>query len=313
MNIAGRNYGCGGKEAQENSVKDHWWVNMLKSTFCHIPGVSAFTEEQLWLQGISSWEVFNQQPRPLLSAAKNRSAVQCLQESTEHLQQSNPHFFARLLPAKQHWRLFSQFRHSIAYLDIETTGLCRHNNAITTIALYDGANIRCYVQGKNLDAFKEDIKQYQLLVTYNGKSFDVPFIESYLQISLPQPHIDLMHVLRSLGFRGGLKGCEKQLGLARNGLEGVDGYFAVLLWREYAANGNEKALETLLAYNIEDAVNLEPLMVAAYNLKLKETPFFASHGVSSSPRPAIPFCPDHVTIERLKGQYIAVAERYSRF
>ncbi len=276
---------------------------MLKNTFCHIPGVTAFTEEQLWRQGISSWEVFTEQQLPLLTPARNRSAVQCLQESAQHLQQSNPHFFTRLLPAKHHWRLFSQFRHSTAYLDIETTGLSRHNNAITTIALYDGVNIRCYVQGKNLHAFKEDIRQFQLLVTYNGKAFDVPFIESYLQISLPQPHIDLMHVLRSLGFRGGLKGCEKQLGMVREGLEGVDGYFAVLLWREYVANGNDKALETLLAYNIEDAINLEPLMVAAYNLKLKETPFFDSHGLASTPKPPVPFCPDQVTIERLKRQF----------
>jgi len=31
----------------------------------------------------------------------------------------------------------------------------------------------------------------------------------------------------------------------------------------------------LLAYNVEDAVNLEALMVAAFNLNVKRTPFTA--------------------------------------
>lgn len=43
------------------------------------------------------------------------------------------------------------------------------------------------------------------------------------------------------------------------------GFFAVLLWQEFQQTGNIKALETLLVYNIEDVVNLETLMVLAYN------------------------------------------------
>ncbi len=39
----------------------------------------------------------------------------------------------------------------------------------------------------------------------------------------------------------------------------VDGFFAILLWQEYKNRQNRKALETLLSYNIQDAVNLEYL------------------------------------------------------
>ena len=46
--------------------------------------------------------------------------------------------------------------------------------------------------------------------------------------------------MSSLGYRGGLKGCEKCLGLDRAELDGVDGYFAVLLWNEYRKSGNTK-------------------------------------------------------------------------
>ncbi len=125
--------------------------------------------------------------------------------------------------------------------------------------------------------FKEDIQKYKVLVTYNGKCFDVPFLQSYFGIKLNQVHIDLRYVLKSLGYTGGLKGCEKKAGIDRGDLDGVDGYFAVFLWNEYQRNKNDKALETLLAYNIQDVVNLETLMVLSYNLKLKETPFNESH------------------------------------
>ena len=51
-----------------------------------------------------------------------------------------------------------------------------------------------------------------MIVTYNGKSFDIPFIENYFNIRLDHAQIDLRYVLYSLGFRGGLKGCRKTAG-----------------------------------------------------------------------------------------------------
>ena len=71
---------------------------------------------------------------------------------------------------------------------------------------------------------------YRLLVTYNGKTFDAPFVRRCLGAPLDQPHIDLRYVLGSLGYRGGLKGCERQLGIPRQGLEDVDGAFSCRGW-----------------------------------------------------------------------------------
>ena len=85
----------------------------------------------------------------------------------------------------------------------------------------------------NLDDFVNDIEKYQVIVSYNGKSFDIPFLERFFRIRLHHAQIDLRYVLARLGVKGGLKGCEKQLGLHRGNLDGVDGYFAVLLWHRY--------------------------------------------------------------------------------
>jgi hypothetical protein len=110
----------------------------------------------------------------------------------------------------------------------------------------------------------------------------------------------LRYVLKSLGYTGGLKGCEMKAGVDRGDLCGVDGYFAVLLWNEYQRNKNHKALETLLAYNIQDVINLESLMVFSYNLKLKGTPFNESHQLAVPSSPKLPFQADLETIDRIK-------------
>jgi hypothetical protein len=199
--------------------------------------------------------------------------------------------------------MFSDFRRHAAYFDIETTGLRPEFSTITTIALFDGRRVRTYVCGRNLDDFVDDVQKYKLLITYNGKCFDIPFIEKFFGMKIKAAHIDLRYVLRSLGYTGGLKGCEKKLGIDRGDLDGVDGYFAVLLWDDFIENGNQRALETLLAYNTEDVVNLETLMVMAYNFKIKRTPFAVSNAFDLPRPPALPFKPDRDTIERIRQKY----------
>ncbi|MGV7223067.1 MAG: ribonuclease H-like domain-containing protein [Nitrospinales bacterium] len=273
---------------------------MLKNTFLHIPGIGSITEQRLWNSGIKDWDAtFDNTPIPI-SANRKITIIKVIEESIHHLDRGNPAFFANLLPSNQCWRIFPEFRELTVYLDIETTGLERNYNDITTIALYDGATIKTYVHGQNLDAFVDDIQKYNVIVSYNGKSFDVPFIENYFGIQLSHAQIDLRYVLGSLDCKGGLKSCERQLGMDRGDLSDVDGFFAVLLWNEYRKTGNKKALDTLLAYNVQDTVNLEYLMVTAYNMKLKATPFYHSHQISLPRIPMNPYTADLKTVDRIK-------------
>jgi len=275
---------------------------MLEQTFCHIPGIGARTEAGLWAAGICSWDgVAGHAGLPSRRAALLTAHAE---ESLARLAARDAAFFSARLPANQHWRLFPHFRDRLAYLDIETTGLGAPGDHITTIALYDGHAIRHYVHGENLDRFPHDIRGYDLLVTFNGKGFDVPFIESAFGIRLAKPHIDLRHVLASLGYRGGLKLVERALGFDRGELADVDGYFAVLLWHDYIRKQNRAALDTLLAYNMLDTVNLEALMVHAYNMKVAHTPFASALHLPTPTAPAIPFTPDMPTVARLRRQYL---------
>ena len=273
---------------------------MLTNTFIHIQGIGAITEQRLWELGIRDWDTIDRDLPISVSSNRKYFLQKGVEESRRHLDGCNPAYFSQLLPANQCWRLFPEFRDSIAYLDIETTGLDRYFNRITTIALYNGQAIKTYVQGQNLNEFVDDIQKYKVIVTYNGKCFDIPFIESFFKIRLDHAHIDLRYILQNLGFRGGLKGCERQLGIDRGDLKDIDGFFAVLLWEEYQRTGDQKALDTLLAYNIQDTVTLENLMVTAYNRKLQQTPFYENLLIADSPAPVNPFRADLATIDRIK-------------
>ncbi|MEN8142809.1 MAG: ribonuclease H-like domain-containing protein [Thermodesulfobacteriota bacterium] len=271
---------------------------MLTNTFTHIQGIGLKTEADLWNSGIKSWDDFRLAGTDLVSPTRASYINQALDEAAGHLP-DRPDYFTGLLPASQHWRIFPHFQNKTAYLDIETTGLS-DSCEITTIALYDGKQIRYYVQGENLDSFPADIMNYDVLVSYNGKTFDVPVINRYFNIQLSQAHIDLRYVLNNLGIKGGLKGCERQLGLDRGDLDGVDGYMAVILWNHYRQTGDRNALETLLAYNIMDTINLEQLMIEAYNRNLSRTPFREKLLPEAIP-PEIPFSPDRKLIAELSA------------
>ncbi len=273
---------------------------MLRNTFCHIQGVGVQTERKLWDAGVRRWEDACDVASLPLRGRRALSITRRAEESIRRLSRRDVNWFYSGLPACEQWRLFPEFRNCIAYVDIETTGLGGPYDYVTTAALYDGRTVRHYVHGDNLEDLREDLRDYRLVVTYNGKQFDGPFLRDYLGAHLPRAHIDLRYVLASLGCRGGLKGCEKQLGIERGELEGVDGYFAVVLWQEFRRRDDACALETLLAYNIADTVNLERLMVMSYNRKARAVGFGETHSVPLPEPPPCPFRADRDTVLRLR-------------
>jgi uncharacterized protein YprB with RNaseH-like and TPR domain len=188
-----------------------------------------------------------------------------LRGSVGALDQLDGKFFADAFNECDLWRVWPDFRPKTVYLDIETDG-GQSPDSITMVGLYDGDQFTCLVKGQDLDQYPEVIAQYQMVVTFYGSGFDLPVLRrAFPHAAVPRLHLDLCHTLKRLGFKGGLKKIEKQLGLDRGQeLDGLTGWDAVRLWREYQ-RGRDESLERLIAYNREDVVNLEHLAQVAFD------------------------------------------------
>jgi uncharacterized protein len=240
---------------------------MLRHTFQHIPGLGERRERALWRRGIYTWDDLLAAPqRSGLPAAVLRQTQAMIELSQEALRQGNIYFFAQLLPVREHWRLYGDFHAMTAYLDIETGPLGHGRQGITVIGLFDGQEFRSFVYGDNLQTLEQYLRRYDLLVTFNGKTFDLPLIERDLGIPIYQAQIDMKVFLHYLGYRGGLKRIERQWGIIREDeIAGLTGFDAVLLWARHR-RGDPEALKRLIAYNRADVVNLEILLKRGYEL-----------------------------------------------
>ena len=236
---------------------------MIKNSFIFLEGIGNTVEKSLWQQGIKDWDSFlnSHSIRGISSSRKNYYDRRLL-EARRELHSFNSHYFAKVLPLAEQWRLYDFFKDESVFLDIETSGLSRYDT-LTVIGLYDGINTKTMINGINfnLNALKEELQKYKLLVTFNGASFDIPFIKKRFPDLVPDiPHVDLRHVCSKIGLTGGLKFIEKQLGIKRGSIvERMHGGDAAVLWRMYKATGDDHYLKLLVEYNEEDIINLKKI------------------------------------------------------
>ena len=244
---------------------------MLENTFIHLPDFGTRRERRLWESGISSWDDFLGR---FGGSPYHKMHCTAIASSKYALTNNKPEFFGPLLPSNETWRAYPHFK-KIAYVDIETTGLAPETDYMTVVGLYNGKRVHSYIHGQNLDDFARDISDYELIVTFNGSVFDLPFIrKSFKGLKLPKLHIDLRFLLASLNVTGGLKKIEQKFGMEReDDLKGMTGYDAVLLWQAYKKKNDGAALDKLIRYNAADICNLEKLLEWAYKEKRLGTGF----------------------------------------
>lgn len=250
---------------------------MLRNSYIHMTGIGKGAEKNIWDYGINSWdEAIEQIDKLPVSQSKKKAIAAGVDESESHLKEKNHCYFAQNLPSAEHWRAYSEFSKDVAFVDIETTGLAPGQDTITVVGIYNREKARTYVQGIDLDEIVDEFQKYKMLITFNGARFDLPFIKrEFPEIEFDQLHIDLMYPLKRIGYGGGLKKIEREMGIVRgDNVKDVDGWEAVRLWNRYR-RGDEAALDTLLEYNREDIVNLETIIEKVYpdlirNCKCKE-------------------------------------------
>lgn len=242
---------------------------MLTSTFVLLQGIGPATERRLWQEGVLDWQSFLNQPRVAgLSPERKSWYDRELTFAQTQFDAGHLHFFASRLQSRDHWRFYDTCRSRIIYLDIETTGTSADHGHVTVVGFHHNGRTTSLIHGQNLttDRLQEELDQGDLLVTFFGTGFDVPYLRArFPKLRLDMPHFDLCFAARRLGLRGGLKQIEREVGIERDAaLQGLDGWEAVRLWARWNASGDQDALDLLLAYNAADAENLAPLAEIIY-------------------------------------------------
>jgi hypothetical protein len=243
---------------------------MLQSTFQLVPGLGPAHERRLWSAGLTRWDGLDD-PAVASAIARRfdptlRSAVK---DAAAALERGDADRLAAALPAAEHWRLFEAFGDDAAYLDIETGDDVWGCQSISAIGILDRTGPHLLLAGRNLQLFPELARNWRLLVTFNGLSFDLPILRrAFADWTPPAGHVDLRHVLARLGHHGGLKRIEREIAelhLTRPWhLRGIDGWAACGLFRR-GREGDREALRLFAEYNLYDVINLRTLMAYAYN------------------------------------------------
>ena len=250
---------------------------MIQNTFLLLERVSKNLEKSFWSQGINDWDDFlNKETIKGISKARKLYYDRKLMEARKELYSLNSSYFKETLPSAEYYRLYDFFKEDAIFLDIETTGLDFRNNDITVIGLFNGVETKTMIKGINFDPneLRKELLKYKLIVTFNGGSFDIPFINKLYPDMLPNiPNFDVKIIANRIGLKGGLKEIEKNLGIRRNEIiENFYGGDALTLWKMYRATGDDYYLKLLIEYNEEDIINLKKVAEHCVN-KIKEDLF----------------------------------------
>lgn len=174
----------------------------------------------------------------------------------------------------------------LAFFDIETTGLSGGTGTYIVLAglgsYEDGAfRMRQYFladianERAMLAMLAADLARFDGIVTYNGRAFDVPFVETRLtlaRIASPcdgMPHFDLLHPVRRF-YKHRMSACrladaERRL-LRIERPDDVPGWLIPQLYFDYVRAGRASPLRAVFRHNAEDVLSLAGLLATLAGL-----------------------------------------------
>ena len=166
------------------------------------------------------------------------------------------------------------------FMDIETKGLSNVPVILIGVAEIKGDTIitsqyflrdyseECAV----LDAYLSHLDEDSVHVTFNGKSFDVPFINNRclynrINANLDLPHLDLMHFAKNL-WKDELPNCKLQtieqefFGIERE--DDVPGQYIPGYYDTYLSENNIGPIVPIIEHNRQDIVSLAAFLEKMY-------------------------------------------------
>lgn len=184
----------------------------------------------------------------------------------------------------------------IAVLDIETTGLSPDSSRAILCGLlvpyknkvqerqYFSASAR--EESQMLEAYLSDLSEADLLISFNGNRFDLPFLRrrnTALGLNRFPEAFSSLDLYRCCRFYSSLpqilpnlkqKTVEEFLGFSEGRTDEISGGESVILYREYQKTQNHELLNLILLHNRDDLVQLSRLLLILNKLDLHRILFY---------------------------------------
>ena len=165
-------------------------------------------------------------------------------------------------------------------MDIETKGLSNVPIILIGVAEIKGKEIvasqyfvRDYTEEANIiDEYLSDLDEDSVHVTFNGKTFDVPFIKNRcmynrIDADLDLAHLDLMYFAKNL-WSDELPNCQLQtierelFGIEREG--DVPGQYIPGYYDTYLDEDNIGPVVPIIEHNVQDIISLASFLEKMY-------------------------------------------------
>jgi len=242
---------------------------VLERSFVMIKGIGLRREERLWKSGISDFDGFiDAIELPGISRKMTPILKEMASEARRRVRLGDSKWIAGALPEQEKWRILSLVGDKSAALDIECARINRAIAPVLISVCRPAKGCTTLIRGEDLyrDRLAKLLDGTDVLLTFNGSSFDLPLLRTYGFKLDGCIHLDLRRFSRRAGLTGGLKRIERTMGIRRpRELEYSTESQASYLWDLWTSKGSRRAIDLLIDYNRRDAESLFPLSSIIYH------------------------------------------------
>ena len=267
------------KEKINFTISDNNFKNQINNNLKLLPKIGLKTEENLKKQGYDTIESLKNHDRYNQVASKFLSRIDEM-SYFEIIDLLNSNKYSQKCRNNVLKSISMVDCENFKFMDIETKGLSNVPIILIGVAEIRGNNIvssqyflRDYPEEVSiLDAYLSHLDEDSVHVTFNGKSFDVPYIKNRclynrIDCNLDLPHLDLMYFAKNL-WSCKLPDCKLQtierevFGIER--IDDVPGKYIPDYYDTYLSNNNIGPVVPIIEHNAQDIISLASFLQRMY-------------------------------------------------
>jgi uncharacterized protein YprB with RNaseH-like and TPR domain len=267
------------KEKIDFNLQDNYFKDQINSNLKLLPKIGLKTEQNLKDKGYDTIESLKTHDRYADRANKFCQQIEDLSYG-EIIELLDNNSYSKKCRDNIIKSISLTDKENFKFMDIETLGLSNVPIILIGVAEIKKDKIissqyflrQIYEEPAVIEAYMSHLDEDSVHVTFNGKSFDVPYIRNRclsnrINVNLRLPHLDLMYFAKNL-WGNQLPNCQLQtierelFGIEREG--DVPGQFIPGYYRDYLDHENIGPIVPIIEHNRQDIVSLASFLEKMY-------------------------------------------------